>query len=52
MHPPHEILALMPDSEPLESTFRSVETKHMLDGDLWGTHARTGISIIPSGNLL
>jgi hypothetical protein len=51
MDPPHNILALLPDSQPIESTFRSVETKPMLDGDFWWTHARTGITIIPSGNL-
>jgi hypothetical protein len=51
MNPPHDILAFLPDSEPIESTFRSVETKSMLDGDLCGTYGRTGITIIPSGNL-
>jgi hypothetical protein len=47
----HDILAILPDSEPIESTFRSVQTKPMLDGDFSATHARTGITIIPSGNL-
>jgi hypothetical protein len=47
MDPSHDIPAVLPDSEPIESTFRSVETKPILDGDLWGTHVRTGITIIP-----
>jgi hypothetical protein len=51
MDHPHDVLALLPDSEPIESTFRSVETKAKLNGDLWGTHARTRIIIFPSGNL-
>jgi hypothetical protein len=51
MDPPYDILALLPDSQPIESTFRSVETKSMIGGDLWGTYARTGITIILSGNL-
>jgi hypothetical protein len=49
--PPHDILALMPDSEPIKSTFRSVETKPMFDANLWGTYTRTGITSIPSGSL-
>jgi hypothetical protein len=37
MDPPHDIPALLPDSEPIESTFGSVEMKLMFDGDPWGT---------------
>jgi hypothetical protein len=48
---PHDILEFLPDFEPIESTFRSVKTKTMLDRDIWGTHTRTGITIIPSLNL-
>jgi hypothetical protein len=51
MDSPHDILALLPDSESIESTFRSVETKPMLDDDLSETHAQTEITIILSGNL-
>jgi hypothetical protein len=51
LDPHHDVLTLLPDSEPIESTFRSAETKVMLDGGLWGTHTRTGITIISSGNL-
>jgi hypothetical protein len=49
--PPHDVITLLPDSELIGPAFRSVETKTMLDGDLWGTHAQTRITIIPSGNL-
>jgi hypothetical protein len=51
MNPPYNILALLLDSEPITSTFRSVETKPILDGDVWGPHARTGITIVPTDNL-
>jgi hypothetical protein len=51
MDHPHDILAPLPDSEPIESNFRNVETKSMLDGGTWGTHVRTGTTIIPGGNL-
>jgi hypothetical protein len=51
MDPPHDILALLPDSEPIKSIFRSVEMKYMLDSDLWGTHAQIRMTIVLSGNL-
>jgi hypothetical protein len=47
----HPFLTLLTDSKPIESTFRSVETKSMLDGDLLGIHARIEIIITPSGLL-
>jgi hypothetical protein len=50
MNPIDEITTSIHDDETLETAFYRLETKPMLDPDIWSTRAPAGIPIILNGN--